>query len=117
MYYFLLSLTKGSTDSTDSVAHALKKESKTKFTGLYTGPYFDQIGNPPNVTVQLGETALLPCRVKQLGKNFASWVRIRDSYIIAVETDIFIEDDRFFVLQDAQDPEQWALYIRFESRV
>ena len=40
-----------------------------KFTGLYTGPYFDQNGNPGNVTVQLGETALLPCRVKQRGEK------------------------------------------------
>ena len=40
-----------------------------KFTGLYTGPYFDQNGNPGNVTVQLGETAMLPCRVKQRGEK------------------------------------------------
>ena len=43
-----------------------------KFSGLYTGPYFDPLGNPGNVTVQLGETALLPCRIRQLGSQTVS---------------------------------------------
>ena len=91
---------------------------KTRFTGLYTGPYFDPnpTSNPTNVTVQLGETALLPCRVKQLGSDHV--VRRRDGHIIAVGEFLFIEDDRFFVLRDqhrGDDNEQWSLYVKHVS--
>ena len=47
----------------DSTARQMNK----KFTGLYTGPYFAHEGNPANVTAQVGETAMIPCRVKQIG--------------------------------------------------
>ena len=38
-----------------------------KFTGLYTGPYFDP-GMPRNITAQMGDTALITCNVNQIGK-------------------------------------------------
>ena len=38
-----------------------------KFTGLYTGPYFDP-GMPKNITAQMGDTALITCNVNQIGK-------------------------------------------------
>ena len=38
-----------------------------KFTGLYTGPYFDP-GMPENITAQMGDTALITCNVNQIGK-------------------------------------------------
>ena len=38
-----------------------------KFTGLYTGPYFDP-GMPNNITAQMGDTALITCNVNQIGK-------------------------------------------------
>jgi hypothetical protein len=46
----------------------------SRFTGLYTGPYFDQSTslNPANVTAELGRTARLPCKVKQLGGKTVS---------------------------------------------
>ncbi len=56
-------------DERHGVRHNHGGSAKNKFTGLYTGPYFDPAGNPDNVTVQLGDTALLPCRIKQLGKQ------------------------------------------------
>ncbi len=63
-----------------------------KFTGLYTGPYFDQIGNPANVTAQLGETAILPCRVKQIGQrtvrtDIAGWLLIGVHHCILYSVD------------------------------
>lgn len=39
-----------------------------KFAGLYTGPYFDP-SMPTNVSVQLGDTALLICKVNQVGRR------------------------------------------------
>ena len=38
-----------------------------RFTGLYTGPYFDP-GMPKNITAQMGDTALITCNVNQIGK-------------------------------------------------
>ena len=52
--------------------NCLNRRSSSSFTGLYTGPYFSQTGNPENVTVQLGETARLPCVVRQIGKKTVS---------------------------------------------
>ena len=51
--------------------HAASKQMR-RFTGLYTGPYFDPVGNPENVTAQLGQTAVIPCMVKQIGDNLVS---------------------------------------------
>nr|CAD7452521.1 unnamed protein product [Timema tahoe] len=39
-----------------------------RFSGLYTGPYFDPT-TTTNITTQLGTHAYLPCKVKQLGNK------------------------------------------------
>lgn len=66
----------GSTvESARHIRHASGKRGETavqdrrRFTGLYTGPYFDQTGNPNNVTFDVGQTAILPCRIKQIGQK------------------------------------------------
>ena len=41
---------------------------RQKFAGLYTGPYFDP-AMPSNVSVQLDDTALLICKVNQVGRK------------------------------------------------
>ena len=41
---------------------------RQKFAGLYTGPYFDP-AMPSNISVQLGDTALLICKVNQVGRK------------------------------------------------
>jgi hypothetical protein len=53
-----------------------------RFTGLYTGPYFDTTGNPENVTVQLGESALLPCKIRQLGRQTVRITKTDDLLLI-----------------------------------
>ena len=50
----------------DTIGSAQVLASK-KFTGLYTGPYFDP-GMPRNITAQMGDTALITCNVNQIGK-------------------------------------------------
>ena len=67
-----------------------------RFSGLYTGPYFDSSVSS-NVTTQLGKHAYLPCKVKQLGNKSVSWIRRRDAHILTVDRDTFIADDRFQV--------------------
>lgn len=46
-----------------------------RFSGLYTGPYFDP-SMQTNITTQLGTHAYLPCKVKQLGNKSVSINRI-----------------------------------------
>lgn len=72
-------------------AHVVKR-----FTGLYTGPYFDP-STTTNITTQLGTHAYLPCKVKQLGNKSVSWIRRRDAHILTVDRYTFIADDRFQV--------------------
>jgi len=82
-----------------------------KFAGLYTGPYFDP-SMPNNVSVQLGDTALLICKVNQVGGKTVSWIRKRDSHILTVDGTTFISDERFYILK----PERrhvWTLRIRY----
>lgn len=48
-------------------SHSLVK----RFAGIYPGPYFDE-SSPKNCTAQLGTSAFLPCRVRQLGNKSVS---------------------------------------------
>lgn len=84
---------------------------RQKFAGLYTGPYFDP-AMPNNISVQLGDTALLICKVNQVGRKTVSWIRKRDSHILTVGSSTFISDGRFYILK----PEKrhvWTLRIRY----
>lgn len=82
-----------------------------RFSGLYTGPYFDA-STPNNITTQLGTHAYLPCKVKQLGNKSVSWIRRRDSHILTVDRYTFIADDRFQAfLVEATDT--WTLQVKY----
>ena len=78
--------------------------------GLYTGPYFSP-HSVANVTARVGETVHLPCRVRQVGTNSVSWVRNKDSHILAIEEDTIIQDNRFFVIK-SEDRNEWMLIIK-----
>jgi len=54
-----------------------------RFTGLYTGPYFDST-TATNITTQLGTHAYLPCKVKQLGNKSVSTKALFIIYITIV---------------------------------
>ncbi|XP_046980809.1 protein sidekick-2-like [Schistocerca americana] len=82
-----------------------------RFSGLYTGPYFDT-STATNITAQLGTHAYLPCRIKQLGNKSVSWIRRRDAHILTVDRYTFIADDRFQAfLVEATDT--WTLQIKY----
>jgi hypothetical protein len=57
-------LTAPFTDSRRTRDAAESESERKKFTGLYTGPYFDP-HMASNVSAQLGESALLVCNVNQ----------------------------------------------------
>lgn len=82
-----------------------------RFTGLYTGPYFDP-STTTNITTQLGTHAYLPCKVKQLGNKSVSWIRRRDAHILTVDRYTFIADERFQAfLVEATDT--WTLQVKY----
>jgi len=52
-----------------------------------------------NITVKLGETAYLPCRVKNLHKYTVSWIRSSDVSVLSVGHLAFSSDSRIGVVQ------------------
>jgi len=52
-----------------------------------------------NISVALGETAYLPCRVKNLDKHTVSWVRADDLTVLSVGHLAFSSDKRISVVQ------------------
>lgn len=90
-----------------AASHTVSK----RFTGLYTGPYFDP-ATATNITTQLGTHAYLPCKVKQLGNKSVSWIRRRDAHILTIDRYTFIADDRFQAFMvDSSDT--WTLQVKY----
>ncbi|RZF41552.1 hypothetical protein LSTR_LSTR000266 [Laodelphax striatellus] len=68
-----------------------------------------------NVTVQLGGTAFLHCRVKNLGERTISWVRRRDWHILTSGMFTYTNDERFQVLH-AEGSDDWTLQIKYVQK-
>jgi len=68
----------------------------TKYTA-HDQPSFLKINR--NITVKLGETAYLPCRVKNLHKYTVSWIRSSDVSVLSVGHLAFSSDARIGVVQ------------------
>jgi len=60
----------------------------------------------------VGENALIHCAVKQSGKKSVSWIRKSDSYILSVDSAVFISDNRFKILRP-QPGTEWNLHIKY----
>jgi len=72
-----------------------------------------------NITVTLGETAYLPCRVKNLNDYTVSWLRARDVKVLSVGSMAFSSDSRIGVVQVARPrltAEDWNLAIQNTSK-
>ncbi|XP_045621079.2 basement membrane-specific heparan sulfate proteoglycan core protein isoform X2 [Procambarus clarkii] len=68
------------------------------------------IVSSPNVTVQVGETATLTCRVHHLGDQAVTWIRTSDEHILAIGEVNFSRDSRLQVTHDRQSGD-WLLRI------
>lgn len=73
-------------------------------------PEFDP--TPLTVSVMPGETALLPCRVRNLSDKVVSWMRRKDLLIISSGRFMFTADSRFQVITPEEDPASWNLQLR-----
>lgn len=74
-------------------------------------PVFDPT-TERNVTVLVGRTALLHCRVRFLGNRTVSWVRHRDVHILTVGRYTYASDQRFSIVR-TRPSEDWTLQIKF----
>ncbi|XP_046387494.1 roundabout homolog 2-like isoform X2 [Ischnura elegans] len=79
-----------------------------------TEPAFDN-NTVSNVTVQLGGTAFLHCRVRNLGERTISWVRRRDWHILTSGLFTYTNDERFQVLH-AEGSDDWTLQIKYVQK-
>ncbi|KAF6209936.1 hypothetical protein GE061_015690 [Apolygus lucorum] len=68
-----------------------------------------------NSTAQLGGTAYLSCRIKNLNNRAVSWVRKRDWHILTSAMFTYTNDERFQVMH-AEGSEEWVLQIKFVQR-
>ncbi|XP_018019333.1 uncharacterized protein LOC108675815 [Hyalella azteca] len=79
---------------------------------LGVGPPSFHVSSPKNITAQLGASAYLPCRIKNLGNKSVSWFRKRDSHILTVDRNTFIADDRFSAWHEG-GTQSWTLRIQY----
>lgn len=68
-----------------------------------------------NVTVQLGGTAFLHCRVRNLGERPVSWVRRRDWHILTSGMFTYTNDERFQV-SHTEGGDNWDLQIKYVQK-
>ncbi|XP_046810977.1 uncharacterized protein LOC111690349 [Lucilia cuprina] len=74
-------------------------------------PYFD-FDVPRNVTVTVGQTGFLHCRVERLGDKDVSWIRKRDLHILTAGSTTYTSDQRFQVLRP-ESSGNWTLQIKY----
>ncbi|XP_059490260.1 lachesin-like [Neocloeon triangulifer] len=103
--------TDNSVDHEGASSNPMLHQHVKRFSGLYTGPYFDT-SIATNITAQLGTHAFLPCKVKQLGNKSVSWIRRRDAHILAVDRYTFIADERFQAFH-VESTDTWTLQIKY----
>ena len=83
--------------------------SPKQLSGLYTGPYFSRY-TAGNITVRVGDIAHLPCRVHQVRNYTVSWIRNRDSAILAIDGDTIVNDRRITIIKTERRGD-WVLSI------
>jgi len=68
-----------------------------------------------NVTAQLGGTAFLHCRVRNLGERPVSWIRRRDWHILTSGLFTYTNDERFQVVH-TEGGDDWNLQIKYVQK-
>uniref|UniRef100_A0A1S4GNM4 Ig-like domain-containing protein n=1 Tax=Anopheles gambiae TaxID=7165 RepID=A0A1S4GNM4_ANOGA len=74
-------------------------------------PYFD-FDVPRNITVTVGQTGFLHCRVERLGDKDVAWIRKRDIHILTTGASTYTSDQRFQVLHP-EGSVNWTLQIKY----
>ncbi|XP_065221852.1 T-lymphocyte activation antigen CD86-like isoform X2 [Planococcus citri] len=75
----------------------------------FSKPYFDT-STERELTATAGQTALLPCKVRNLGDRAVSWIRKTDLHILTVGILTYTNDQRFQTLH-SDGTDEWTLRI------
>ncbi|XP_055624488.1 zwei Ig domain protein zig-8-like isoform X1 [Toxorhynchites rutilus septentrionalis] len=74
-------------------------------------PYFD-FDVQRNITVTVGQTGFLHCRVERLGDKDVAWIRKRDLHILTTGSSTYTSDQRFQVIRP-ENSINWTLQIKY----
>jgi hypothetical protein len=96
-------------NNNDNIINHLDVDDTTNIESPILGPYFDYTVFK-NITVLVGETAYLKCRVKNIGNKTVSWVRHRDIHLLTVGKFSYTSDNRFQTIHDIE-AEEWILKV------
>ncbi|XP_058061060.1 hemicentin-2-like [Anopheles bellator] len=99
-YYFVVIST---------VLNIISGEVQSYWEQPFSQPYFDN-STKREVTATVGQSALLHCRVRNLGDRAVSWIRKRDLHILTVGILTYTNDQRFQSLH-TEGSDEWTLRI------
>ncbi|XP_049278709.1 protein sidekick-1-like isoform X1 [Anopheles funestus] len=99
-YYFVVIAT---------VLNIISGEVQSYWEQPFAQPYFDN-STKREVTATVGQSALLHCRVRNLGDRAVSWIRKRDLHILTVGILTYTNDQRFQSLH-TEGSDEWTLRI------
>ncbi|CAG9804978.1 unnamed protein product [Chironomus riparius] len=72
-------------------------------------PYFDNT-TKRDITVTIGQTAILHCKVRNLGDRAVSWIRKRDLHIMTIGILTYTNDQRYQALH-TEGSDEWSLRV------
>ncbi|CRK99602.1 CLUMA_CG012914, isoform A [Clunio marinus] len=75
----------------------------------YSQPYFDNTTRR-DITVTIGQTAILHCRVRNLGDRAVSWIRKRDLHIMTIGILTYTNDQRYQAIH-TEGSDEWSLRV------
>ncbi|XP_049763626.1 hemicentin-2-like [Schistocerca cancellata] len=91
-----------------------RPSARTSATPRPADPVFDT-SLVTDVSVPLGATAVLHCRVRNLAGRPVSWVRRRDWHILTSGPVTYTNDDRFHVVSSPSGTD-WSLHIKYVQK-
>ncbi|XP_063709860.1 protein sidekick-1-like [Culicoides brevitarsis] len=93
-----------------SATYALTGETPSSYWETpFAQPYFDNT-TKREITATVGQSALLNCRVRNLGDRAVTWLRKRDLHILTVGILTYTNDQRFQSLH-TEGSDEWTLRI------
>ncbi|XP_052868648.1 protein sidekick-1-like [Anopheles cruzii] len=92
-----------------AVLNIISGEVQSYWEQPFSQPYFDN-STKREVTATVGQSALLHCRVRNLGDRAVSWIRKRDLHILTVGILTYTNDQRFQSLH-TEGSDEWTLRI------
>lgn len=78
---------------------------------MENAPVFDIPPSSRGLSLLVGQTALLPCVVRNLGDKVVSWIRTKDLHILTSSVFVFTSDNRMELVH-SEKTDFWGLRIR-----